>query len=114
MELPQSYYIIVFVSGSNHRYAVIELHKTPDVLRGPGDLSYTLSPSSFIISGNRSILFSHEAQMLTNLFHSLKKGQQVCKKTVGKQASINTRERLFTHRMWEKESLTYHSIVRLS
>lgn len=86
---------------SNHRYAVTGLHKTPDMLRGPGDLSYTLNPSSFIISGNRNILFSLEAHMLAHLFHSLKKYQQLCtcKKTVGKQTSIYTRERLFTHHM---------------
>lgn len=93
----------VFIFGSNHRCVVTELHKTPYVLRGPGNLSYTLSPSNFIISGNRNIFFSYEAPTSTHLFHSLKKWQQPCicktSKPAGKQTSINARERLFTHHM---------------
>lgn len=89
--------------GSNHRCVVTELHKTPDVLRGPGDLSYPLSPSNFIISGNRNIFFYYKAPMLTHVFHSLKKWQplRICmiSKTAGIQTSINARERLFTDHM---------------
>lgn len=109
---------MVLSSGSNHRYAVTELHKTPDVLRGPGDLSYTLSPSNFIISGNRNILFSHEANMLTHLFHSLKKWQQLQCVSVRKLQANKlplTPESVCLHTACgEKQSLTCRSIVRLS
>lgn len=32
---------------TNHRYAVTGLHKTPDMLRGPGDLSYSYKSFQF-------------------------------------------------------------------